>query len=382
MQFATVRVNIIPMKRSQHTHKLKLLPFTTAPKSICILRLSALGDVTHVLPMVSAIQATWPQTSITWVIGKLEYQLLKHLNNIEFVIFDKKQSFAAYRKVKAELAGRQFDILLQMQVALRANLLSTAIKSPIRLGWDNKRSRDWHHKFINHQVPEIAYQHQAQGFLSFARSIGLSVREPVWELPISNDAREFANEHLPGEQPTLVISPCSSHTLRNWSVDRYAAVADYAATELDLRVVLSGGPSKLELEVASGIENSMQNDVINLVGKDTLQQSLGILQKADIVISPDSGPAHIANALGTPVIGLYAATWSRRSGPFNSLDLCVDRFPEAARQFLNKEPRDLRWGSKIEQAGVMDLISVEDVIEKLKLWHKPMSESIELPVKA
>ena len=88
--------------------------------------------------------------------------------------------------------------------------------------------------------------------------------------------------------------------------------------------------------------------------------------EADIVLSPDSGPTHLANALGTPVIGLYACSWSKRSGPYNSLDLCVDKFSEAAQQFRGKEPQELRWGTRIERAGVMDLIQVDEVIEKLE----------------
>lgn len=368
------------MKTSQHSYNIKLLPLIAAPQSLCILRLSALGDVTHVLPVVAAIQKFWPQTQITWILGKLEYQLLKHLEDIEFIVFDKKRSVHSYQALKKKLTGRHFDVLLHTQVALRANLVSRAIPSPIKLGWDTQRSRDWHHKFVNYQVPQVSYQHQAQGFLSFARTLGLSVREPAWQLPVSEHALAFAKQQLPGDQPTLVISPCSSHKLRNWSVDRYAAVADYAVEKMGLRVVLSGGPSDLEKTVAAGIENTMQNQVISLVGKDTLQQSLGILQKADILISPDSGPAHIANALGTPVIGLYAATWSARSGPYNSLDLCVDRFPQAARKFLQKEPRDLRWGTKIEKSGVMDLILVEDVIEKLKHWQNPVINTTEIPI--
>ena len=110
----------------------------------------------------------------------------------------------------------------------------------------------------------------------------------------------------------------------------------------------------------------MQSSCLNLVGKDTLEQSKALLKKADLVISPDSGPAHIASALGTPVIGLYAATWSRRSGPYNSLDLCVDRFAEAAMKFRNSTAEDLRWGTRIEEPGVMDLVETADVIKKLE----------------
>jgi len=109
---------------------------------------------------------------------------------------------------------------------------------------------------------------------------------------------------------------------------------------------------------------------VNLVGKDTLEQSKALLSRASVVISPDSGPAHIASALGTPVIGLYAATWSKRSGPYNSLGLCVDRFEQAARDYRGKEATELRWGTRIEEPGVMDLIQPEDVIERLQTWRQ------------
>ena len=153
--------------------------------------------------------------------------------------------------------------------------------------------------------------------------------------------------------------------MRNWSVKRYAQIGDHAAGELGMRVVISGGPSELEKETGAGIEAAMRLPAINLVGKDTLTQSMALLERATALVSPDSGPVHIASALGTPVIGLYAATWARRSGPYNSLDLTVDRFPEAARQFRNSEPEDLRWGTRIEVPGVMDLVTVDDVIEQL-----------------
>jgi heptosyltransferase I len=137
-----------------------------------------------------------------------------------------------------------------------------------------------------------------------------------------------------------------------------------------MQVVLTGGPSELEARAGAEIESAMKNPCINLVGKDTLEQSKALLNRADLVISPDSGPAHIASALGTPVIGLYAATWSKRSGPYNSLYLCVDRFKAAAQQFRNCEAEELRWGSKIEEPGVMDLIQPDDVISQMHTWHQ------------
>jgi len=343
------------------------MPFTdSVPHNICILRVSAIGDVTHVVPVVRAIQEQSADTRITWVCGKLEHKILTGIEGVRFVILDKKAGLRGYRDLKRELADEQFDVLLHMQVSARANLASTCIRAVVRVGWDKSRSRDFHQFFVNRQVQSTAQQHQVQGFLSFARALGVQANEPHWDLPISQASKEFANKILPGEQSTLLISPCSSHALRNWSAQRYAAIADYAIDSLAMRVLLTGGSSELEVSMGEAIEQSMVNKVINFIGKDTLAQSLALLKRTDVVLSPDSGPLHLANALGTPVIGLYACTCSRRSGPYNSLDLCVDKFTVAARRFLNKNAQDLRWGTRIEQKGVMNLIQVDEVIEQLR----------------
>ena len=131
-------------------------------------------------------------------------------------------------------------------------------------------------------------------------------------------------------------------------------------------MVLTGGPSELELQTGREIESAMQHPAHNLIGKDTITQSVALLKQATIVLSPDSGPAHIASAVGTPVIGMYAATPSKRSGPYNSVGLCVDKYPEAAKTFKHKKHDDLRWGQRIEFPGVMELIETRDVLEKLK----------------
>ena len=335
------------------------------PKKICILRLSAIGDVTHVLPVVRTIQKQWPETEITWVCGKFEYKLLKIINGVRFIVFDKKNGLKEYKNLWSALKEERFDVLLQMQVAARANIASLGIKANVKLGWDKQRSRDFHQFFINKHIKYETQQHQVQGFLSFSRELGLQVGEPVWNVPITDQARLFADQYIDKNKPVLVISACSSHTLRNWFAERYALLADYAINQYGMQVILSGGPSELELNMARDITSNMQNQVLDLVGKDTLEQLVGLLSKATVVVSPDSGPAHLANALAVPVIGLYACTWSKRSGPYNSLDYCVDKFTVAAEKFLNKSANELRWGTKIELPGVMELIEVADVCEKL-----------------
>jgi len=333
--------------------------------SICILRLSAIGDVTHVVPVVHAIRKHLPEAKITWIIGKLEARLLAGLEGVEFIVFDKKGGLKAFQQLRKTLKGRTFDVLLHMQVAARANLLSTLIKTKRRIGWDKPRWRDRHQWFINESVRSVHEQHQVDAFLEFARALGVPEEPPVWNLPVSAEDMVWARETLGGGAPILMISPCSSHPLRNWRAEYYAQVADHAISQHSMRVVLTGGPSGLEVETGRQIEAAMRNKAQNLIGKDTIRQSVALLKQAAVVISPDSGPAHLASCVGTPVIGLYAATPSKRSGPYNSLDLCVDKYVEAAHKFRQVEPSELRWGQRIEFPGVMDLIEVPEVVEKL-----------------
>lgn len=340
------------------------------PQSICILRLSALGDAIHVLPVIRSLQEQWPAVRLTWIIGKLEHRLMAGLEGVEMIVFDKRGGWPAIRQLRQQLRGRRFDVLLHMQVAARANLLSRLVDAPVRLGWDRARSRDFHHWFVNQQVAEVRQQHQTEGFLEFARALGLPNGPPVWNLPVSLDAKAWAQTWLQPGRANIVISPCSSHSLRNWSAERYAQVADFASEQFGAHILLSGGPSELEKNTALEIEQRMRTRCTNLVGKDTLEQSKALLQAADLLISPDSGPVHIANALGTPVLGIYAATWSRRSGPYNSLQWCADAFPQAALKYRGKPADQVRWGSRIEHPGVMDLVTVEAVQQKLSGWFQ------------
>ncbi|WP_031373546.1 glycosyltransferase family 9 protein [Lysobacter antibioticus] len=342
---------------------------TTSPlsshSSICLLRLSALGDVTHVVPLVRTLRAARPQASIAWIIGKGERRLLEGLEGVEFLEYDKKSGFAGMRALRRSLRerplpGGRFDVLLQMQVAARANLLSAFLPAQRRVGYDRSRSKDLHGLFINERIPDRPGIHVLDAIGSFCEPLGLRQTEVRWDLPVPEDAREWARAQWPqDEAPTLLISPCSSHTVRNWRNDRYAAVADHAV-ERGWRVVLCGGRSELERNTADAILAAMRHPALDLVGKDTLKQLPALLERGQLLMTPDSGPMHIANAMGTKVLGLHAASNPARSGPYSDRRYCADRYDDAARKYLGKPAADIAWGTKIEHEGVMDLISVED----------------------
>jgi len=341
------------------------LPFTVAPNSLCILRLSAVGDICHTLPVVRTIQTHWPRTNITWIIGKLEASLVQDIPGIQFIIFDKSRGVKAYLDVRNALRGQRFDALLHMQMSLRSSVVNRLVNTPIRVGFDRARAKDLQWLFNNAQISAHGEQHVMDSFFGFAEALGIKERDVRWNIPIPESDQQQAERLLPGNQPTLVISPCSSMSYRNWHSDGYAAVCDYAIKRYALRVVLTGGPSITELEMGEDIETKSQFPITNLIGKSNLKQLLAILKKSTLVISPDSGPAHMATAVGTPVIGLYACTNPDRARPYFSEEWVIDKYHEAVLDKHGKNASQLPWGIRVRDPGTMERITVEDVTRKL-----------------
>ena len=342
-------------------------PLAEPPRSVCILRLSAIGDTCHVVPIIRTLQHVWPTTQLTWIIGKTEARLMKLLDGVELIIVDKRAALSGLRNLRKQLRGRQFDVLLHMQLALRASVMASTITAPIKVGFDRARAREMQWLFTNEQIAPRSREHVLDSFFGFLATLGIRERLLRWDVPLPADAVSYAETLIPDSQPTLVISPCSSHALRNWPADRYAAVADYASREHGMRIILAGGSTRLEIETGSAIEGLLDKGtrVINQIGKDTLPQLLALLGRARVLLAPDSGPVHMATMAGTPVIGLYAATNPARSGPYLSRQWCVDAYPEAAMQFCGKAPGAIAWTRKIEETGVMDLITVPRVTAKI-----------------
>ncbi len=340
------------------------------PDTICLVRLSAIGDVTHALPIVNTIRSCWPQTKITWIIGKTELELVHDLPGVEFIAFDKRRGARAYLDLRRRLRGRRFDVLLLMQLSLRANLISLFVEAPVKIGFDRRRAKDLHGLFVNRRIEAKTNQHVLDAFFGFTRALGITEQRLVWDLCCSPEDQAFAERWLPDAPGTrtLLISPCGSHPRRNWPPERYAEIADYAAQTYAMRVVLTGGDSTVERDYSRRITAAMHAKPIDLIGKTTLRELMAVIARADVVISPDSGPAHLATCAGKPVIGLYAASNPQRTAAYLSMQWCVNRYPDAVRRYLGKDWREVPWGAKVKDAGAMELITVADVRERLARW--------------
>ncbi|MDQ2069618.1 glycosyltransferase family 9 protein [Natronospira bacteriovora] len=343
-------------------------PSIQAPDAIAMLRLSAIGDVCHTVPVLRALQDRWPETAITWVIGRLEASLVGDIDGVEFISFDKKAGLGAYRALRHSLARRRFDALLHMQVALRASAASLLIPAHRRIGFDRERARDYQWLFTRERIPPAPRAHVMDGLLAFAAELDADISRPRWDIPVPDTDEAFARRHIPEGRPTLLISPCSSQRARNfrdWRAERYARVIEHAAREHGMATLITGGPTERERAMAAAIEEEAECPVTSLVGETSLKQLFALIRRATAVLCPDSGPAHMGTAAGTPVIGLYASSNPDRTGPYFSRQWCVNRYPEALLAETGKTVEEVRWGTRVRNPEVMDRIEVEDVVEKL-----------------
>jgi len=341
------------------------LPLQTAPGSICILRMSAIGDVSHALPVVRTLQTEWPETRITWIVGKTEYGLLSGIDGIEFIVFDKSNGLKEYWNLYRQLRARRFDVLCHMQVSIRASIASLLVRAGIRLGFDRNRAKDFQWLFTNQKIDYKPQQHVMESFFGFAEKLGINHRVMEWKIPVYESDNSKARKLIP-TTPYFVISPCSSVSYRNWSVEGYTAVARYLYDKYRLKCVLCGGFTDIEQRYGDEIQTRLFKDgfedaVVNLIGKTNLKQLLVVLGNSNFLISPDAGPAHLATAVNTPVVGLYACTNPDRARPYLSQKYVVNRYPEAVLKEYGKGVEELPWGIRVRKPEAMSLITEFDV---------------------
>lgn len=331
--------------------------------SICIVRLSALGDVLMIVPLIRTLQANFPNASLTWVISPPAYDLVKGLQNIEFIVLDKPKSPVDYWHFRQQMKSRFFDVLLATQSSFRANLLYPLIPAARKIGYDSLRAKDGHHWFI-HEAITPGNDHTLDGFLRFADNLGIHHKEIHWDLPISSDCREWAQAKLPkGNGPTVIVNPAASKPERGWPVERYIEAIRYLQTHWQAEIVLTGGPSTQDKKLGDAIAEAVT--VTNLIGQSIPNQLLALIAQADLMLCPDTGPAHMAAAVSTPVVALHAVTSSDVSGPYIYRHLAVDCYPLAVEKILKKKMASNRWGTQVHGSEAMLLVDVDTVIRKL-----------------
>ena len=339
--------------------------FEAAPHALCILRLSAIGDVCHAISVVQAIQRHWPSTQITWITGKVEAQLIHDLPGVEVIVYDKKTGLKGMRAVWTQLGSRHFDALLHMQAAIRASVLTLGISAKHKIGFAKNRTREGQRWFVSELCPNTDAIHVLDNFAEFAHYIGVPFEGPAWDIPVSQSDRNFAIDQLSSDERNLVICAAASDDDRNWTAEGYAEFADYAAIK-GFSVTLCGSPTPREMALANSIAGLTEAKVNNLVGETTLKQLVTILARADVVLAPDTGPAHLAVTQGTPVIGLYAHSDPNRTGPYGNLRYVCSVYEKFAMDQYGQAGK-FSWGRRNKGSDLMNDIPLALVQSKFDL---------------
>jgi heptosyltransferase I len=333
------------------------------PREICIVMLSAIGDAVHVLPVANALKRAWPECRITWVIQPAAHALVGDHPAIDaFVLFERRRgpgALASLREVAARLRPRRFDLLLGLQVYLKAGLITGLARARVKLGFDLRRARDAQWLFTNARIPAHAPQHVQDQYFEFLDFLGIDPRPVSWGLVLTPAEREAQAAFFRDvDAPACAVVVATSRADKNWGPDRYARLLDELVTRHALRPVLVGGPSKSEREIANRVLARARVAVVDALGHD-IRRLLWLIDGSVLLVTPDTGPLHIARAIDKPVVSLFGRTNPRRSGPYRKFeDLVVDGYANYPGEDYPPAP--------IARDG-MRRVTVDAVLEKVAL---------------
>jgi len=334
------------------------------PREICIIMMSAIGDAVHVLPVVNALKRKWPDCRITWVIQPVPYQLVKNHENVDdFILFRRRRGLAgwrAFRETGRELRERRFDLVIALQVYFKAGVLTAMAHAPVKLGFDRTRARDANWMFTTHRIPVHPVQHVQDQYFEFLDYLGVDPEPVEWRVRFTDEERVAQRAFFDGlSRPVCSVVLGTSKLEKNWLPDRYARVVDALKREWGYTVLLVGGPSEAERALADEVlrrSGGMPRDELG----DDLRRLAWLLDGSDLVISPDTGPLHLARALDRPVIGLYGYTNPKRAGPYAKYeDLLVDGYAKYPGEPYVPSPKYRKDG--------MLRVTVTEVLDKVRI---------------
>lgn len=330
-----------------------------AGKRVAIVMMSAIGDAVHVLPVVNSLRAAAPDVHITWVIQPGPHGLVAgHPAVDEFVVFDRKRGARAFLDLRRELRGRRFDLVIALQVYLKAGLITAMLRAPRKLGFDRLRARDANWIFTTERIPARGYQHVQDQYFEFVEHLGI---EPRLEWRLGSTPAEqarYAGLLAPADRPTVGLILGTSNPKKDWPAERYAELVGRLQRELGARCVLLGAPSERERAAADVVLRQVPDPPLDLLAWD-LRRLVYLTERVDVLVTPDTGPLHIAVALGTPAVSLLGYTNPKWGGPYRRFhDLMIDAFGDPGEDYP---------GGRLFREGRMERITVEQVFGKVRL---------------
>lgn len=330
---------------------------------VCIVMMSAVGDAVHVMPVIHSLKRAAPQARITWVLQPGPATLVRGHRLVDDIVeFDRRAGIRGFLDVRRALAARPATVVVNLQVYFKAGIITGFADAPVKLGFDRLRARDANWLFTTHRIPPHPMQHVQDQYLEFCAWLGTPTDRVEWGLgPWSDVEREWQHTFLaPFDRPIAPIVVATSKPEKDWLPERWAEVCDALWSDFGLHPVLVGGRSPRELAAEATILSRARHKPASALGSG-LRRLAAILDAAALVLTPDTGPLHLAVALRRPVISLIGYSNPKRVGPYRwCRDLVIDAYGDPGEHYpVSMENRP----------GRMPRITTRDVLDRVERWR-------------
>jgi len=298
-------------------------------KEILIIRLSSIGDVIHCTPVARSLKLAWPNCKITWLVGEVSAELVrynpyvdetivwsrelfeKHLRSFEYI-----KALELWRNLREQLLGRNFYAVLDIHGLFLTGLIARMLKTDRCIGMS--QARELNFLFMTQTTKSLG-KHITDKYLGVLKPLGITSVDHKMIVVVPEKDKQFAetflaNEGIVGTRKFVVLVLGTTWPSKNWPVELFTQTAQLLFT--NFAIVLCGGKADLELGVK--IQNTAHVPVINAVGKTSILQMAGIIERATAIVSGDTGPLHIAAALGIPSVALFGPTDPSTYAPIGS----------------------------------------------------------------
>lgn len=333
---------------------------------IVIVRLSSIGDVLHATPVVRALKSAVPSCNITWVVGEVSADLVRYNPFIDDVyVWSRekweahmrqgrfREAIAMWRWLKNDFSARPYDIALDVQGLFISGMVTAATGAPRRIGLG--RTKEPNGLFMTERA-HSSDEHVIQRYLSLLKPLGIHTDDYHMTLCIPPAAVQQAEEFLEkngvasGDR-VIVLVPATTWPSKNWPAEYFAAVINGLKDKGHL--VLCGGPG--DRDSAAAIAALTKTAVIDAVGKTSLLEMGALLARAHVVITSDTGPLHMAVALGTPTVSIFGPTAAAMYGPLQHGHIVLESQLECRACHKRTCPR--------KENRCMQAVSPRDVID-------------------
>ena len=333
---------------------------------VCIVMMSAIGDAVHTLPVVTALKRYDRSCRITWILQPGPASLVRgHPDIDEIIEFRRARGLDAlgeYAAIARTLRGREFDLVLDLQVYFKAGVVTALARAPMKLGFDRQRARDLNWLVTTHRIPPHEPQHVQDQYIEFLDYLGVPYEPVEWNLGPWPGEEAWPRDYFSNiDRPVASLAIGTSDPEREWSPDRWAELCDALYEQHGLQPVLAGGRSPRELETERIIMARAKRPPRSTLGI-SLRQMVALLDGSALVVSLNSAPLHMSVALNRPVISLMGSWNPKRTGPWRRFqDLMIDVYGNPGEDYrISIEKR----------ASRMKEITTDDVLSKVKLWEQ------------